>query len=84
MESGRQGQDEEVFGKASGSQGNDSINASLKVDERTSLLPDGTRVPNPGAKSDEAAIKIEGENGGGANGSEGGEEEGEDGPLTKG
>ena len=62
MESGRQGQDEDVFGKASGSQGNDSINASLKVDERTSLLPDGTRVPNTGLKSEDAANKAEGEN----------------------
>lgn len=55
------GDDQEVFGKAPNS-GDASLNMSSKIDERTSLLPDGTRAIKKGENLDESSsAKVDGE-----------------------
>ena len=39
--------DDDLFGKGPGSNGDQSLNMSSKIDERTSLLPDGSRAKKP-------------------------------------
>ena len=60
-DSGRMGDDQEVFGKAPNS-GDASLNMSSKIDERTSLLPDGTRAIKKNDNLDESSsAKVDGE-----------------------
>ena len=60
--SNREGAPDDLFGKGPPSAGDQSLNMSNKIDERTSLLPDGTRAEKSSKPEEGAEISPESSN----------------------